>query len=286
MRLGPRRFDFDRELAVMAIVNRTPDSFFDGGSTFALDDAVAAAEAHVAAGADIVDVGGVKAGPGTPVSVEEEHERVVRFVERFRRRSDAVVSVDTFRPAVARAALAAGANLVNDVTGLSDPGVADVVAAHPDAGLVLTHHGGARRSRPHRPVYDPDVTTAVRRGCADLVDLAVSRGVDRRQLLVDPGHDMAKTTAQSLEVTRRLDELVALGLPVLVALSNKDFVGEALDLGLERRGTASLAAAVWCVCRGARVVRTHDPRATAEALRMIEVIMGWRRPARELRGLH
>lgn len=285
MRLGPRAFNFSREIAVMAIVNRTPDSFYDRGATFALDAALALADQQVALGADIIDVGGVRAGPGALVGVDEEIERVVPFVEAFRRRADTPVSIDTFRPTVARAALDAGADLVNDVTGLSDPTIADVVAAHPRAGLVLTHHGGPPRSRPFRPDYDPDVVTAARRRCAALADLAMSRGVGRRQLIVDPGHDMFKTTAHSLELTRRIDELCTLGYPVLVALSNKDFIGEALDLPLELRGDASLAAAVYAVLRGARIVRVHDVGATVRAIHLVEVLEGWRAPSTLLRGL-
>lgn len=285
MRLGSRVFNFDREIAVMAIVNRTPDSFYDRGTTFGLGAALALAERQVAWGADIIDVGGVRAGPGADVSIGEELERVVPFVEAFRRRSDAPLSVDTFRPAVARAALEAGADLVNDVTGLSDPDVANVVAVHPHSGLVLTHHGGPPRSRPFRPDYDPDVVTAARRRCAALADLAISRGVARRQLIVDPGHDMFKTTAQSLELTRRIEELSTLGHPVLVALSNKDFLGEALGLPLELRGDASLAAAVFAVLHGARIVRVHDVGATVHAMRLVEVLQGWRAPSTLLRGL-
>lgn len=285
MRLGPRTFDFSRELAVMGIVNRTPDSFYDRGATFDLEAALQLADRQVAAGADIIDVGGVKAGPGTAVAVAEELDRVIPFVEAFRERSTAPVSVDTFRPEVASAALEAGVDLINDVTGLNDPAIADVVADHPRAGLVLTHHGGRPRSRPFRPDYDPDVTTAVRRRCAELVDVAVGRGVARAQLMVDPGHDMCKTTAQSLEVTRRLGELAELGLPVLVALSNKDFIGEALGVELHERREASLAAAVFAVLHGARIVRVHDVAGSVRGLRMVEVLLGWRSPSTLLRGL-
>jgi dihydropteroate synthase len=285
MRLGSQEFDFSRRIAVMGIVNRTPDSFFDRGATFALDAALNHAQRQVAAGADIVDVGGVKAGPGPAVDVDEELDRVLPFVRGFRRRAATPLSIDTFRPAVARAALEAGADIVNDVTGLSEPEIADVVAAHPHAALVLTHHGGPRRSRPFRPDYDPDVVTAARRRCAELIELAVSRGVEPGQLIIDPGHDLYKTTAQSLALTQQLDALVGLGHPVLVSLSNKNFLGEALDLPLDERGPASLAAAVYAVLRGARIVRVHDVGATVQAMRLIEVLEGWRSPSTQLRGL-
>ncbi len=285
MRLGSRTFDLTRRIAVMGIVNRTPDSFYDGGATFDLGAALDLADRHVDAGADILDVGGVKAGPGPAVDVEEELDRVVPFIEGFRRRSTVPLSVDTFRPAVARAALAAGADLINDVSGMSEPEIADAVAAHPGTALVLTHHGGPPRSRPFRPDYQPDVVVAVRGRCAALADAAAARGVAREQLIVDPGHDMYKTTAQSLEVTRRISEIAELGYPVMVALSNKDFIGEALGLPLDQRTPASLALATLTVLSGARIVRVHDVAATSQALRMIEVVLGWRPPSTLLRGL-
>lgn len=285
MRLGSHVLDLDRRIAVMGIVNLTPDSFYDRGATFALDAALAHAAAQVDSGADIIDVGGVRAGPGEEVDVATELDRVVPFIVAFRARSDVPISVDTYRPDVARAALDAGADVVNDVTGLSDPAIADVVARHPQAALVLTHHGGPPRSRPFRPDYDPDVVTAARQRLVALVETAVSRGVGPTQLIVDPGYDMFKTTAHSLELTRRIDVLAELGHPVLVALSNKDFLGEALALPLDRRGPASLAAAVFAALHGARIVRVHDVAATVQALRLVEVLRGWREPATQLRGL-
>lgn len=285
MRLGSADLDLTRRVAVMAIVNRTPDSFYDRGATWGLDAALDHAARQVGAGADLIDVGGVRAGPGTSVGVGEELERVVPFVEAFVARHDTPVSVDTWRAEVARAAVAAGATLVNDVTGLREPEVADVVAGHPDVGLVLAFHGGAPRSRPWRPDFDPDVVTAARQRCVALIDTAVGRGVAPDQLIVDPGHDMGKTTMQSLALLRHLDDLAALGHPVLVALSNKDFIGEAVGLPLDRRGSASLAAAVLAVERGARIVRVHDAVAAVPAMRMVEVTLGWRAPATLLRGL-
>jgi dihydropteroate synthase len=285
MRLGSRYFDFDHELVVMAIVNRTPDSFYDRGATFELDVALEHAAQHIAVGADIIDVGGVKAGPGQAVNVDEELERVVPFVEAFRARFSTPLSVDTYRARVAEAALSAGANLINDSSGMSEPELADVVAAHPGSGVVITHHPGPLRARPFRPDYDPDVVGAAIDYCATRAQRAVQRGLRREQIIVDPGHDLQKTTAQSLELTRRLGELAELGYPVLVALSNKDFIGESLGLELHARSDASLAAAVFAVLNGARIVRTHDAGATVSALRMVEVLLGWRAPELALRGL-
>jgi dihydropteroate synthase len=285
LQLGSRTFALDRQVAVMAIVNRTPDSFADRGRTYALGAAVDHALAQVAEGADIIDVGGVKAGPGAGVDLDEERRRVLPFVQVFRRQSDAPLSVDTFRARIAEEALAAGADLVNDVSGLTQPRIAEAVAAHRGAGLVVTHAGGPPRTRPFRPHYLPDVTTVVVEECRRLAAEAERRGVPRDRIVVDPGHDFGKTTAHSLELTRRLPELCALGYPVLVALSNKDFLGETLGLPVEERLEASIAAAVTAVLRGARIVRAHATREHVRALRTVEAILGWRQPAVSLRGL-
>lgn len=285
MRLGSRNFDFDREVAVMAIVNRTPDSFFDRGRTFALDAAIDHALAQVEEGADLIDVGGVSAAPGQDVWEDVERDRILPFVEAFRRRSDVPLSIDTFRAGVARDALAAGADVINDVSGMVEPEIADVVAEHPGAALVVMHSGGPPRTRPYRPVYVPDVTTVVVDTCRRLAEKARRRGVARDRLIVDPGHDFGKNTAQSLEVTRRLPELAALGYPVLVALSNKDFLGEILDRPVSERLEASLAATVASVMLGARIVRVHAARETVRAVRTVEAILGWRQPAISWRGL-
>lgn len=285
MTLATRTFDFRTEVAVMAVVNRTPDSFSDGGRTFTLDAAVDHALAQVAQGADIVDVGGVKAGPGAQVSEAEEADRVVPFLRAFRNSSDVVLSVDTFRPAVARAALEAGADIVNDTSGLADPDLAGVVADFPHAGLVVMHTGPQVRTRPYRSFHQPDPTTAVVRTLKRLTRTAQKAGVAADKLIVDPGHDFDKNTLQSLEVTRRLGDICALGFPVLVAMSNKDFIGEALDLPVDQRAEASVGAAVTAVMLGARLVRVHQTRATKQAVMMAEVILGWRPPVVAWRGL-
>ena len=280
---GRRTFDFDRRVAVMAILNRTPDSFYDRGATFGFEAALAAADRALAEGADWLDVGGVKAGPGPPVSEAEELERVVPLVEALRDRTDAVVSVDTFRPGVARRALAAGADVVNDPSGLHDPGLAEV-AAEAGAGLVVMHTGGPPRTRPHRPAY-ADVVAEVRAFLADRIALARQRGVPAERLIVDPGHDFHKNTFHSLELTRRLGELTDLGCPVLVALSNKDFVGETLDVPLDQRLEGSLAAVAFAVAAGASIVRVHQVQPTVRAVRMTEAILGRHPPAATRRGL-
>lgn len=280
---GRRTFDFGRRVAVMAILNRTPDSFYDQGANFGFEAALAAAERALAEGADWLDVGGVKAGPGPEVTEAEELDRVVPLVEALRGRTDAVISVDTFRPGVARRALAAGADVVNDPSGLHDPLVAEA-AAEAGAGLVVMHTGGPPRTRPHRPAY-ADVVAEVRAFLLDRAALARRHGVTAERLIVDPGHDFHKNTFHSLELTRRLGELTDLGYPVLVAFSNKDFVGETLDVPLEERLTGTLAATAVSAWLGARVFRAHDVAATRQTLDMVASIRGDRPPARTVRGL-
>jgi dihydropteroate synthase len=284
LRLGTRRFG-PGDLVVMAIVNRTPDSFYDRGATF--DDAAAlgAVDRAVAEGADIVDIGGVKAGPGAPVDAAEEIRRTASFVAAVRdRHPGVVISVDTWRAEVARAVCAEGADLVNDAWGGVDPELVEVAAAH-GAGYVCTHAGGlAPRTRPHRVEY-PDVVADVVRRTADLAARAVAAGVRPDGILVDPGHDFGKNTRHSLEVTRRLDELVALGWPVLVSLSNKDFVGETLDRPVPERLVGTLAATAVSAWLGARVFRAHNVAETRQTLDMVAAIRGTRPPAVARRGL-
>ena len=284
LRLG--RLDVpDGRLVVMAIVNRTPDSFYDRGATFELDAAVARVDAVVAEGADMVDVGGVKAAPGEHVDAAEEIRRTVDLVAAIRAAHPTLpISIDTWRAEVAREVLAAGADIVNDAWGGVDPELA-VVAAEAGAGIVCTHAGGLPpRTRPHRVSY-PDVMADVLARTTALAEAAVAAGVDRERVLIDPGHDFGKNTRHSLEATRRLDELVATGWPVLVALSNKDFVGETLDVPLEERLTGTLAATAVSAWLGARVFRVHDVAATRQTLDMVASIRGDRAPARTTRGL-
>ncbi|WP_368496434.1 dihydropteroate synthase [Herbiconiux sp. A18JL235] len=282
-RLGSRTFDFDRRIAVMAIVNRTPDSFFDQGATFALDRAVDAALRAAELGADWVDVGGAKFAPGPEIPAEEELDRVLPVVAAVAEQSDVVISVDTFRASVAAACIAAGAHVVNDTTGLSDPEMAAVVA-ETGASLVVTHSLAAPR-RPHpRPRYD-DVVSEVRAFLEERLERATSAGVDEAQLFIDPGHDLNKNTRHSLELTRRFDEIAALGLPSLAAVSNKDFVGESLGVVKSERTEGSIVAATVCAMLGARVVRMHDVAASVKAMRMLEAVLGFREPVQEVHNV-
>jgi len=275
--IGSRTFDFSRQIAVMAVINRTPDSFYDGGKTFALDRAIEACFAAAAEGADWVDIGGVKFGPGPEVPIAEELDRVIPVIEALAAGSDAVISVDTFRPEVAAAAIEAGASVVNDTTGIFYPELADVVAAS-EASLVITHSLATPRTWYPRPSYD-DVAGDIAGFLARKVEFAVSRGVPENRIIVDPGHDLNKNTRQTLELTRRMAEICALGFPTLAAVSNKDFIGETLGRAKQDRLSGSIAAATVAVLLGARVVRMHNVRESVDAMRMVEAILGWREPS-------
>ena len=284
LRLRSRTFGPD-DLLVMAILNRTPDSFYDKGATYDDEPALAAVDRAVAAGADIVDIGGVKAGPGDEVDAAEEVRRVAPFVAAVRERhASLVISVDTWRASVADACLAAGADVVNDAWGGADPELAAVAAAY-DAAIVCTHAGGATpRTRPHRVAYD-DVVADIVATTTALAERAVSLGVSRESVLIDPGHDFGKNTYHSLEATRRLGELVATGWPVLVSLSNKDFVGETLDRPVPERLVGTLATTAVTAWLGARVFRAHNVAETRDVLDMVASIRGTRAPAVARRGL-
>lgn len=284
LRLGSREFH-PGTFAVMAIVNRTPDSFYDGGATYDLDAALARVDGAVADGADIVDMGGVPAGHGAPVSEAEEIRRTVGLVRAVRERHpDVVLSVDTYRAAVAEAACAAGADLINDAWGGADPAL-PTVAAEYDAGLVCSHAGELPpRTDPHRVAY-ADVVAAVVGGTTELAEKALAAGVRKDRLVVDPTHDFGKNTYHSLELTRRLGELVATGWPVLVSMSRKDFIGETLDVAVDDRLAGTLAATSVAAWLGARVFRTHDVAATRQVLDTVASIQGTRPPAVARRGL-
>ncbi|MER5506346.1 dihydropteroate synthase [Streptomyces sp. NPDC002766] len=284
LRLGGREFEA-HEPVIMAIVNRTPDSFYDQGATFLDEPALARVEHAVAEGAAIVDIGGVKAGPGDEVTAEEEARRTVGFVAEVRRRfPDVVISVDTWRAEVGEAVCEAGADLLNDAWGGVDPGLAEVAARH-GVGLVCTHAGGAQpRTRPHRVTYD-DVMADILRVTLGLAERAVALGVPRESVLIDPGHDFGKNTRHSLEATRRLGEMVDTGWPVLVSLSNKDFVGEALDKPVKERVVGTLATTAVSAWLGAQVYRVHEVAETRQVLDMVASIAGHRPPAVARRGL-
>ncbi|PZS14935.1 MAG: dihydropteroate synthase [Pseudonocardiales bacterium] len=284
LRVGPRVFGGD-DCAVMAIVNRTPDSFYDGGANVELGAALDAVARAVDEGADIIDIGGVRAGYGPSVDADEELARVLPVVAAVRERfPDMAISVDTWRAQVAARVLAEGADLINDTWAGIDPDLL-AVAAETDAALVCSHTGGLQPRTDARRVHYDDVVADVVAAVTGAAERAVEAGVRSDGILIDPTHDFGKNTWHSLELTRRLDELVATGWPVLVALSRKDFVGETLDLPPAERLEGTLAATAIAAWHGARVFRAHDVRATRRVLDMVASIRGTRAPAVARRGL-
>jgi len=284
LRLGSKEFG-PRDRLVMAIVNRTPDSFYRPGVTWDEGAALARVDEVVAEGADILDVGGVPAKPGQEVTAHEEIRRVVPFIAAVRAAyPDLVISADTWRHDVGRAACEAGANLLNDTWGGWDPKLPDV-AAELGAGLVCSHAGGLPpRTRPFRVWYD-DVVADVLDTVLGLAGRALRAGVDQARIIIDPAHDFGKNSWHSLEVTRRLSELTTTGWPVLLSASHKDFVGETLDAGIEERLAGTLATTAVAAWQGARVFRAHNVAQTRQALDMVAAIQGDLLPARAVRGL-
>lgn len=267
---------------VMGIVNRTPDSFYDGGRM-----SLAAATDHglrqVEEGADLLDLGAIKAGPGEPVDEDEETRRLLPLVERLATRTPVPISVESTRPRVVDRALEAGAAIVNDVSGLVDGSMCDVAASR-GAALILMHHGGQIRSRPRHPRYG-DIVDEVVSSLLELRRRAEGHGVPPDRLVYDAGLDFGKTTFHSLELVGRTRELVHRCSPLLVAASRKDVVGETLDLPPSERLEGSLALAALSVWEGASIIRTHDVLGTVRVIRMVEAVAGRRPPARPTRGL-
>lgn len=278
----------DRPL-IMAIVNRTPDSFYDRGATFADDAAKAAVHQAVADGADVIDVGGVKAGPGKSIDTAAETARVVPFIEWVRDAyPEQLISVDTWRSEVARRACRAGADLINDTWGGFDPSIAEV-AAEFGAGLVCSHTGGLPpRTRPFRVSYGTStrgVVDDVIREVTAAAEAAVAAGVAQDRVLIDPTHDFGKNTFHGLALLRHVRDLVNTGWPVLMALSNKDFIGETLGVDLTERLEGTLAATALAAAAGARMFRVHEVVPTRRVLEMVASIGGQRPPKRSVRGL-
>lgn len=259
--LGGRRYDISRRALVMGILNRTPDSFYDNGATFGLDALLRRAESLVAAGADILDVGGVKAGSGPVVTLPEELERVVPSVKALVARFDVPISVDTWNATVAEAAYAAGAVLGNDISGFADPRYLEVAAAA-GAAVVATHIRLRPRLDDPNPTYpDDDVVSAVEAFLLDRQHQALAAGIPRAAVILDAGLDLGKTTPQSLELLQASDRLAAHG-PLLLSASNKDFLGNLFSLAVTERNEASLAACAVGVGLGCRVLRVHDVAGT------------------------
>ncbi|MCG7247730.1 dihydropteroate synthase [Corynebacterium simulans] len=270
---------------VMAIVNRTPDSFYDKGATFAEAEALRRCAEVIEQGASIVDIGGVKAGPGDAVDAREEIERVVPTIAAAHERyPDVTISVDTWRASVAEAAIAAGATLINDTWAGWDPELIEVAGEY-KVGYVCSHTGGVTpRTRPHRVHFD-DVVADVIAETTALAEKAASLGCPEELVFIDPTHDFGKNTFHGLELLRRIDEVVATGWPVLMALSNKDFVGETLDRGVGERVAGTLAATAWSAAHGVAAFRVHEVAETLDVIRMTAAIEGTMTPLNTTRGL-
>ena len=267
---GGRALDLSRT-AIMGILNVTPDSFSDGGIFLARDAAVAHALAMVEEGADIIDVGGESTRPGAQaVSVQDELDRVIPVIEAIARAVPVPVSIDTSKPEVMRAAVAAGAGLINDVRALRTTGAVETVAAL-EVPVCLMHMQGEPRNMQHHPVYT-DVAGEVRDFLQGRIEACVAAGIPRQRLVIDPGFGFGKTVEHNLELLRRLGELRTLGAPILAGLSRKSMIGALLGLPVAQRLQASVALALIAVQNGATILRVHDVRATREAIRMFEAV--------------
>jgi dihydropteroate synthase len=269
--IGARTYDVATRSLVMGILNRTPDSFFDKGEHFAMDAMLRRADQLVAEGADILDVGGVKAGPGPAVTLHEELDRVIPAVAALRERFDVPISADTWRATVAAAAYEAGAEIGNDISGFADPDYLDVSAAA-GATVVGTHIRLAPRVPDPEPEYD-DVVGAVRSALAAMAARAREAGIPAERVVLDAGLDLGKTWQQSLELLRRSDELASLGYPLLLSASNKTFLGRLLDLEVTERRDATLGATALGVTRGCRIVRAHDVKGTRRVCDTIAAVL-------------
>ncbi len=260
-----------RRVAVMGILNVTPDSFSDGGRFLTPEEAIAHARAMVEEGADIIDVGGESTRPGARgVSAQEELERVIPVIAALRAILPTPISIDTSKPEVMRAAVAAGAGMINDVQALRAPG-ALAEAAHLGVAVCLMHMQGEPRTMQDDPRYG-DVVAEVREFLRARKQAGIDAGIDASRIVIDPGFGFGKGLEHNLTLLRHLHELTVLGSPILVGLSRKSMIGKALGLPLEERLHASVALAVFAVQQGASIVRVHDVRATREAVRMLEAV--------------
>ncbi len=274
LRAADRVLELGERPWLMGIVNASPDSFSDGGRHAGLDAQLELAGELLAGGADILDIGGESASTGRPaVAAEEEIERVVPLVERVTGELGAIVSVDTYKPAVARAAVAAGAGIVNDVSGLRDPGLAEV-CAQTGAALVVMHTRAAPRERLQDPDLYGEITEEVLAFLKERVALASACGVDSEQLIIDPGPDFAKTPAQTITILRQMVRLHELGRPLLMAISRKDFIGALTRRPPRRRLAGTLAALDHGLREGAHIFRVHDVAAAADFIAVRAALSG------------
>lgn len=275
LELGQTRFDITTRALVMGILNRTPDSFYDGGQYWDFDEFLRKAEGLVEDGADFLDVGGVKAGPGPEVTPEQEMERVVPAIEALRARFDLPISVDTFRAVVLEASLRAGASVGNDISGFADPGYLPTAAAF-GASVVATQVRIGPRIPDPEPIYDDvrrDVVAFLRRRA----EAALEAGIPRERIMVDAGLDLGKNPAMSTELLRHSDDLVELGFPVFLSASNKGFLGELAGTEVDDRREASFGAHALGIALGCRVLRAHDVKGNRRLADMMSAVLAHRR---------
>jgi dihydropteroate synthase len=280
--LGPRSYDVTSRALVMGILNRTPDSFYDRGEFWDLDAFYRRAEQLVADGADLLDVGGVKAGPGPEVDEAEELERVVPAIEALHDRFDVPISCDTWRASVARAAYAAGAVVGNDISGFADPGYLPA-AAEAGATVVATHIRLGPRIPDPEPHYD-DVVAEVGAFLAERGRRAEALGIPPERIVVDAGLDLGKTWEQSIVLLRASPVLAALGYPLLLSASNKTFLGRLLDLEVGDRREASHAAHALGIIGGCRILRAHDVKGARRVVRTVAALLEARAEEEPVRG--
>jgi dihydropteroate synthase len=273
--LGPHRYDVRHRSLVMGILNRTPDSFFDGGTYFDFDAFLAKADQLVAEGADVLDVGGVKAGPGPEVGEQEELDRVIPALQALRARFDVPLSLDTWRASVLREGIAAGAVVANDISGFADPDYLAVAAAG-GASVVATHIRLAPRVPDPEPSYDEPVVDAVAQFLRDRGEQAEAAGIPRERVMVDAGLDLGKTEPQSLELLRAHDRFAALGWPLFLSASNKRFLGHLVGTEVADRREASHAAHALGIALGARILRAHDVRGARRTADVLAAVLAAR----------
>ena len=274
LHLRSRDIDLEQKVVVMGILNVTPDSFYDGGRYTGEDEALARVEEMIGEGADIIDVGGESVRPGVdPIGLNEELGRVIPVIEKIKKQFSIPICVDTYKAEVARQAIEEGAEMVNDISALRfDPDLRKIVAGY-GVPVVLMHIKGTPKNMQDNPRYD-SLMEEIISYLDSSIKLAEEAGADGRGIIVDPGIGFGKTTAHNLEILRRLEELASLGKPILVGLSRKSFIGNVLGLPQEERLEGGLAATCMAVCRGARLVRTHDVSPTRRAVDMVQAILG------------
>ncbi len=272
LRVGERVLDLTDRVLIMGILNVTPDSFYAGSRAETVDEALRRAERMLQEGADIIDVGGESTRPGSePVPLEEEMERVIPVIKELRKRTDVLISVDTYKAEVAEAALQEGADIVNDISGLRfDPKMAEVVAES-RAALVLMHIKGRPKDMQKNPHYG-DLLRELLLYFQERLEFAERAGIDRERIVIDPGIGFGKRFQDNLEILRNIEAFRSLGRPVLIGHSRKSFIGQILDLPPEERLEGSLVVTAWAVQRGASIIRVHDVAANLRAIKVARAL--------------